>query len=63
MSAVPPSSYRERPLIVVAEDGVEARTMLGLVLEFRGYDVVLAVDGIDALDAVLARRPDGSCRT
>lgn len=32
--------------------------MLGLMLEFRGYDVALAVDGRDALDAVLARRPD-----
>jgi CheY-like chemotaxis protein len=32
-------------------------TMLGLMLELRGFDVVLTVDGRDALAAVMAHRP------
>ncbi len=42
----------------MAEDDVDARTMLGLMLELRGIDVVLASDGRDALDAVLLHQPD-----
>jgi len=33
----------------VAEDSITARTMLKGILEGAGYDVVTAVDGIDAL--------------
>lgn len=58
MSAPPAASPRTRPLVVVAEDGPDARMMLGVMLEFRGFDVVLTVDGRDALEAVLVHRPD-----
>ena len=49
---------RSRPLVVVAEDDEDARTMLGTWLERRGYEVVLAADGLEALDSVLCRGPD-----
>jgi len=52
------SSRRPRPLIVVAEDGVDALAMLGLMLEFHGFDVVLTGDGCEALNAVLVYKPD-----
>ncbi len=42
----------------MAEDGVDALTMLGLMLECRGFDVVLAGDGRDALNAVIRHGPD-----
>lgn len=58
MSVLAASPPRPRPLVVVAEDGVDARTMVGIMLEFRGFDVVLTADGRDALDAVLVNRPD-----
>jgi two-component system response regulator MprA len=47
-----------RPLVVVAEDHADERAMMGMMLEFLGFDVVLAVDGRDALDAVLIHGPD-----
>jgi CheY-like chemotaxis protein len=47
-----------RPLVVVAEDRADARTMVGIMLASYGFDVVLAVDGLDALDAVLKHGPD-----
>lgn len=47
-----------RPLVVVAEDSQDERTMIGTMLGFLGYDVVLAVDGLDALDAVFIHGPD-----
>lgn len=42
----------------MAEDGVDALTMLGLMLEFRGFDVVLTGDGREALTAVTLSGPD-----
>lgn len=54
----PPAVPRTRPLVVVADDGIDARTMLGLLLEFRGFDVILTVDGRDALAAVVVHHPD-----
>jgi CheY-like chemotaxis protein len=43
---------------VVAEDGVDALAMLGLTLEFHGFDVVMTGDGCEALKAVLVYKPD-----
>jgi two-component system response regulator MprA len=58
MSVFLASPRRARPLIVVAEDGVDARTMLGSMLDFHGFDVVLAIDGREALGSILVHRPD-----
>lgn len=63
MSAFSASSHRPRPLVVVAEDDVEARTMLGVTLELGGFDVVLAVDGCDAVMLSSAAVPMPLCRT
>jgi two-component system response regulator PilR (NtrC family) len=38
------------PKILVVDDDESNRTLLGLVLEREGYDVLLAVDGRTALD-------------
>ena len=47
-----------RPLLVVAEDGPDARALLSIVLEARGFDAIFANDGAEAIDAVLSHRPD-----
>ena len=52
------SPDRSRPLVVVAEDDDDARSMLGAWLESRGYEVVLTADGLEALDSVRGRGPD-----
>lgn len=58
MSVLPLNPHRLRPLVVVAEDGDAERTMVGFMLEVSGFDVVLTVDGLDALDAVRVHCPD-----
>ena len=58
MSTIPVGSSGCRPLVVVAEDGPGERTMLGLMLEVKGFDTVLTADGRAALDAVLIHGPD-----
>lgn len=58
IAVIPASLDHPRPLVVVAEDGVDALTMLGLMLEFRGFDVVLTGDGREALNAVILDGPD-----
>lgn len=43
------------PTILVADDSLVARTKLGRLLEGAGYQVVLAGDGVQALDALSGR--------
>ena len=43
---------------MVAEDGADALAMLGLMLEFHGFDVVMTADGCEAFKAVLVYKPD-----
>ena len=43
------AEIERRGRLLVAEDSITARTMLKGILEGAGYDVVTAVDGIDAL--------------
>ncbi len=43
------AEVQRRGRLLVAEDSITARTMLKGILEGAGYDVVTAVDGIDAL--------------
>jgi class 3 adenylate cyclase/CheY-like chemotaxis protein len=49
---------RERPLILVVDDGEDNRLILEQRLRASGYDVVLAVDGEDGLAAAARERPD-----
>ena len=44
--------------IVVAEDDQDARMMIKFFLQQQGYQVILAVDGEEALEKIHAERPD-----
>src|SRR5438132_5990790 len=47
-----------RPTILIAEDSADAREMMQLLLETRGYRVVTADDGMHAVAAALTIHPD-----
>ncbi len=49
---------RERPLVLVVDDGADNRDILEQRLRAGGYDVVTAVDGEDGLAAAARERPD-----
>lgn len=49
---------RRAPLIMVADDAEDAREMYGRYLALRGYRVVTAADGADAVDRARICRPD-----
>lgn len=44
--------------VLVVDDGPEARQLLDEFLSDRGYEVLLAATGIEALDALDVQRPD-----
>jgi CheY-like chemotaxis protein len=44
--------------ILVADDDATVRLMVAQILESRGYDVIEAVDGLDAIRLTRALRPD-----
>jgi DNA-binding response OmpR family regulator len=46
------------PLVLVADDDPDIVTLVAVGLKKAGYEVVTASDGEEALQAVLARRPD-----
>ncbi len=46
------------PTILVVDDHEEIREALAEILEEEGHKVVQAVDGLDALEAITASRPD-----
>jgi DNA-binding response OmpR family regulator len=48
----------DRPLVVVADDRADERTMIGMMLGRRGFDVILVADGRDALDAAFMHGAD-----
>lgn len=47
----------ERPLILVADDEDDVRSLIVTQLAKSGYDVVEAVDGAQAMELALDRRP------
>ena len=47
-----------RRTILIAEDSADSREMMQLLLEQRGYRVVVADDGKHALEVALSSRPD-----
>jgi len=47
-----------RPVIMVADDNADNRDMMRVLLDLKGYDVVLAENGKEALEVVLAKSPD-----
>ena len=46
------------PLILVADDNPDSRTIVALILEHRGYDVTVAADGAEAVRQARERHPD-----
>jgi CheY-like chemotaxis protein len=48
----------DRPLLLVVEDDPDQRSILEMILRSAKYEVTLARDGREALDAVKNRRPD-----
>ena len=47
-----------RPKVLVADDNVDIRDLLATRLNTRGFDVISASDGQEALDAALEHHPD-----
>ncbi len=47
-----------KPTILVAEDSADAREMMRVLLESKGYQVVSAENGIRALEVAIRKRPD-----
>lgn len=46
------------PKILVAEDERDIRELIGFTLRFAGFDVVLASNGIEAVDVAPQEQPD-----
>ena len=49
---------RVKPTILVAEDSYDGREMMRMLLGLKGYQVLLAENGVNAVEAALTRRPD-----
>lgn len=47
-----------KPTILIAEDSKDARDMMRTLLTLKGYDVVVAEDGVQAIDMALKNLPD-----
>ncbi len=44
--------------ILVAEDDVDIRNLIGYTLQYNGYQVVEATNGVEAVEKARAERPD-----
>jgi CheY-like chemotaxis protein len=53
-----PAAIQSRPLVVVADDSSDMRSLIKEVLEGDGYEVIPAASGARALTEMTARRPD-----
>jgi len=47
-----------QPTILIAEDSADAREMMQLLLETKGYQVITAENGIHAFEMAVRNRPD-----
>jgi chemosensory pili system protein ChpA (sensor histidine kinase/response regulator) len=60
-SEIPTESTRatnRNPLVLVVDDSITVRRVTERVLEQRGFDVMTARDGLDAVEVMVDRRPD-----
>ena len=48
----------KRPVVLVADDDADIRSLVTLELTWSGYDVIEAADGAEALERALEHRPD-----
>jgi len=46
------------PKILIAEDERDIRELIGFTLRFAGFDVVLAINGTEAIEKSLQEQPD-----
>ena len=49
---------RIKPTILIAEDSADSREMMQMLLGLRGYSVVMAADGCEAVELALESFPD-----
>lgn len=49
---------RTKPKILIAEDSIDGREMMSMLLGLKGYDVLLADNGLEAVEVALAMSPD-----
>ena len=49
---------KTKPLILIAEDSLDGREMMSTLLQLKGYDVVVAENGLEAIEAALQHTPD-----
>jgi CheY-like chemotaxis protein len=49
-------AWRAKGTVIVADDEKPLRTVLSLILEEVGFDVIQVTDGVEALDAARAKR-------
>ena len=57
-AAVEPQQARHVPLVMVVDDSLTMRKVTGRVLERHNFEVVVARDGIEALERLEERVPD-----
>ena len=48
----------KKPLILVADDEEDIKSVLEMFLDVAGYDVVSAYDGLDAIEKIKESKPD-----
>ncbi len=59
IAAAPPEAVAAKKVLLLAEDSIVTRTQEKRILESAGYEVVTAVDGLDAFNKLGARAFDG----
>lgn len=57
-AAVPARIPKTKPVILVAEDCADGREMMGTLLRLKGYHVVSAENGVQAIEVALKASPD-----
>lgn len=57
-AAKPFSVSKAKPLVLIAEDSADGREMMRTLLNLKGYDVVVAEDGVQAIELALKNSPD-----
>src|SRR5260370_5091515 len=56
--AVKISPLRARPIILVADDSADNRDMMRVLLDLKGYEVIVAENGREAVDLARANSPN-----
>src|SRR5947208_2237407 len=57
-AAVAAQAAKTKPVILIAEDSTDGREMMGTLLQLKGYDVVSAENGVQAIEVALITSPD-----